>query len=275
MCQDQGWPKSTGESLHVSTFVPYQTCHFWPVNLPFSDIASPSWQWHLHPRGSHPGAEPSHRNNKDSARRWMNILGELSQAEHGWTWSPKKPSGRKSTGPSWNQVAPPCWNAPGWAKEDLLARMLAYLGMACNGPTTSYNHLKNWNDQRVWPHVHKTTNGASRGNPLAKLHHLHPSPEHGTWPAGSSPFSNCFENEQLYFKGWMMMDESDQKWPKSWEIPSLLHSSWRSYMSSTEGKFRLADHVRTTSQMLNHARLRKDRGFVIPSPQNWTCPPYF
>lgn len=32
-----------------------------------------------------------------------------------------------------------------------------------------------------------------------------------TFPGGSSPFPNCFENEQLYFKGWMMMDESDQK----------------------------------------------------------------
>ena len=214
MCQDQGCPKSTAESLHVSTFVPYQTCHFWPVNPPFSDIASPSWQWHLHPRGSHPGAEPSHRNNKDSARRWMNILGELSQAEHGWTWSPKKPSGRKSTGPSWNQVAPPCWNAPGWAKEDLLARTLAYLGMACNGPTTiSRTETTNGSD-----HMSTKHQGLPLGQPLRSsiictdrqsmghdLHCGHPGRSRQDLPP-----SHCFENKQLYFKGWMMMDESDQ-----------------------------------------------------------------
>ena len=220
MCQDQGWLKST---LDISWLI--ACVHICSLsNLPFLAGKSPIFRYSItimamtSPSSglSSWQSQATETTRTQPGVEWTSLVNSarLNMAEHDPQRSPFRPEIHIPG--SWNQVAPPCWNAPGWVKEDLLARTLAYLGMACNGPTTiSRTETTNGSDHMSTKHE------GHPGATLAKLHHLHRSPEHGTWPAlrhcghhGPSrqdlPPSRCFENDQLYFKGWMMMDESDQ-----------------------------------------------------------------
>ena len=225
MCQDQGWLKST---LDISWLI--ACVHICSLsNLPFLAGKSPIFRYSItimamtSPSSglSSWQSQATETTRTQPGVEWTSLVNSarLNMAEHDPQRSPFRPEIHIPG--SWNQVAPPCWNAPGWVKEDLLARTLAYLGMACNGPTTiSRTETTNGSDHMSTKHQ------GHPGATLAKLHHLHDGPIARAWdmtctaalrapwtfPAGSSPFPLLWKWSALFQR----LDDDGWIWPNSW-----------------------------------------------------------